>query len=84
MGEIAVAVCSDGSYCCVHLSEGGDCSDTEEDECIPEILDPQKALEYLVSERDIEHAYNNFNYGDKQKQHTTKIKITYYNYYRIK
>ena len=55
-------------YC--DLSERSDCSDTEEDECIPEILDLQKALEYLVSERDIEHAYNN--YGDTQKQHTAQ------------
>ena len=66
--------CSDGSYCCVNRPEGGDCSDTDEYECIPEILDLQKALEYLVSERDIEHTYNN--YGDTQKQHTTKSHTT--------
>ena len=68
--------CSDGSYCCVNRPEGGDCSDTDEYECIPEILDLQKALEYLVSERDIEHTYNNYNYGDKQTQHTTQSHTT--------
>ena len=59
---------------CVHRSEGSDCSDTEEDEdMVSEIIDLQKALEYLVSERDIDHTYNN---GDKQKQHTTQSHTT--------
>ena len=45
-------------YC--DRSERSDCSD-EEDEGMQEIIDLQKALEYfhLVSERDIERAYNN-------------------------
>ena len=37
-----------------------DSSDDEDD--IPEIVDLQKALEYLVSERDIENIYNGYNF----------------------
>ena len=72
-GEDMHGNCSD-DYCVVDQSntDYGD-PDTEEDEDIPEIIDLQKALEYLVSERDIEHTYNN---GDKQTQHTTKSHTT--------
>ena len=70
-GEDVHGNCSD-DYCVVDQSntDYGD-PDTEEDENTAEIIDLRKALEYLVSERDIEHTYNN---GYTQKQHTAQSK----------
>ena len=68
-GEDMHGNCSD-DYCVVDQSntDYGD-PHSEEDEDIAEIIDLQKALEYLVSERDIQFTYNN---GDTQKQQTTQ------------
>ena len=49
------------TLCCSnHRMFCDDSSDDEDD--IPEIVDLQKALEYLVSERDIENIYNGYNF----------------------
>ncbi|MDB4430358.1 hypothetical protein N9140_00190 [bacterium] len=72
--------CSVGCY--VVDQSKTDCGDpdTEEDEDIPEIIDLQKALEYLVSERDIQNTYNNgYSMQKQQTAQSTDVSGQYKN-----
>ena len=60
-------------------SDCGDNSSSDDEDDIPEIVDLQKALEYLVSERDIEKIYNDIistSKSNAEQQQSDKDKNT--------